>query len=412
MGEKYEPFNMIVTIIVHDRFENLERWVTCMKDSPYPLVVIHNDNGDKKFAQYCRENNVMYFRRDNIGFDIGSFQDVCNDKIEGFPDWDKMLWSTDDTIPVKKDFVEQFLSKFNGHSTPCMEISREVTPHIRTTGFLIDKQTAKRLVFPANPITTKDQCYHFEHRGGRQTFFHQLNRMGKRPVMVSALQNSPLWDIGNKRHLRMNRWSEFEQNFNGKIISDKVTVICPIFNTYPEIIGSMICQTHKNWELLLIHDGKNETGLRKIVDAVGDKRITYIETKERRGNWGHSYRKEYLEGLREAETGYVLITNGDNQYAPVFFEYMLKNMHNNHNVVATYCSDMVHSYKAWQVIPCSLRRGYLDSGGVLIRKDVACDVGWNNTVEHSADWLYFDEIIKKYGAHRFLKVTGCLFSHH
>jgi len=403
---------MIVTVIVHDRFENLERWVTCMKGSPYPLVVIHNDNGDKKFAKYCRENNVKYFRRANIGYDIAALQDVCNDKIEGFPDWDKMLWCTDDTIPVKKDFVEQFLSKFNGHSTPCMEISREVTPHIRTTGFLIDRQTAKRLVFPANPITTKDQCYHFEHRGGRQTFFHQLNRMGKRPVMVSALQNSPLWDIGNKRHLRMNRWSEFEQNFNGKIISDKVTVICPIFNTYPEIIGSMICQTHKNWELLLIHDGKNETGLKKIVDAVGDKRITYIETKERRGNWGHSYRKEYLEGLREAETGYVLITNGDNQYAPVFFEYMLKNMHNNHNVVATYCSDMVHSYKAWQVIPCSLRRGYLDSGGVLIRKDVACDVGWNNTVEHSADWLYFDEIIKKYGAHRFLKVTGCLFSHH
>lgn len=403
----------IVTIIVYDRFENLERWVNCMKGSPYQLVVIHNDNGEsKKFAKYCRENNVMYFRRDNIGFDIGSLQDVCSNKIEGFPDWTNMLWCTDDTIPTKKDFVELFLSKLNGHSTPCMEISREVTPHIRTTGFMISRDMASRIVFPAVKVTTKDQCYHFEHRGGRQTFFHQLNRMGKRPVMVSSLPSSPLWDIGNKRHLRMNRWSEFEQNFNGKIISDKVTVICPIFNTYPEIIGSMICQTHKNWELLLIHDGKNETGLRKIVDAVGDSRITYIETKERRGNWGHSYRKEYLEGLREAGTGYVLITNGDNQYAPVFFEYMLKNMHNNPNIVATYCSDMVHSYKAWQVIPCSLRRGYLDCGGVLVRKEVACSVGFNNTEEHSADWLYFDEIIKKYGAQRFLKVIGCLFSHH
>ena len=53
MGEKHESFSMtIVTIIVYDRFENLERWVNCMKGSPYQLVVIHNDNGQSRKLGY------------------------------------------------------------------------------------------------------------------------------------------------------------------------------------------------------------------------------------------------------------------------------------------------------------------------------------------------------------------------
>jgi hypothetical protein len=353
----------------------------------------------------------MYFRRDNIGFDIGSFQDVCSNKIEGFPDWANMLWCTDDTIPTKKDFVELFLSKLNGHSTPCMEISREVTPHIRTTGFMISRDMASRIVFPADKVTTKDQCYHFEHRGGRQTFFHQLNRMGKRPVMVSSLPSSPLWDIGNKRHLRMNRWNEFEQNFNGKIISDKVTVICPIFNTYPEIIGCLLAQTHKNWELLLVHDGPNNTGVKKVVEAANDNRIKYWETKERVGNWGHKIRRDVLASLKDEDTGYVLIGNPDNHIVPPFLEYMIKPMLNNRNILASYCSSMVHSYKNWDVIPCSLKRGFLDCMGVVVRKDIACDVGFAEVEHHSADYFYFESIIKKYGAHTFAKVNGCLLVH-
>jgi len=37
----------------------------------------------------------------------------------------------------------------------------------------------------------------------------------------------------------------------------------------------MICQTHKNWTLKLIHDGPNETGLKKLIEQVGDSRIEY-----------------------------------------------------------------------------------------------------------------------------------------
>ena len=405
----------IVTIIVYDRFDNLERWVNCMKGSPYQLVVIHNDNGEsRKFAKYCRENNVMYFRRDNIGFDIGSFQDVCSNKIEGFPDWTNMLWCADDTICVKKDFVELFLSKLNGHSTPCMEISREVTPHIRTTGFMISRDMASRIVFPADKVTTKDQCYHFEHRGGRQTFFHQLNRMGKRPVMVSSLPSSPLWDIGNKRHLRMNRWSEFEQNFNGKIISDKVVMICLIYNSYPQIISSLICQTHQNWELILIHDGKNETGLAKIVADTGDKRIKLIETKERKQNWGHYWRQWALNELKEgrlSDADYVVIGNSDNYIPPIALKTMLDGFKANPNAVGVFGAEMSHSYRAWDSQPCRMERGYIDCAGVMLKKDIACEVGWKDIESHSADWFFFQDIINRYGKHNFVKVRGNLLTH-
>jgi len=72
---------------------------------------------------------------------------------------------------------------------------------------------------------------------------------------------------------------------------------------------------------------------------------------------------------------------------------------------------MVHSYKTWQVIPCSLRLGFIDCAGVMARKDVAHEVGWRDTQSHSSDWTYFNDIIQKYGADKWTKVQGCLLIH-
>lgn len=407
---------IIVAVVVFDRYDNIVRLLDAWEksDKGAEMVVLHNWNGDGRIKEECRKHGVQYIKTENVGFDIGRLQDVCRGRLKGFPDWDRMIWMTDDTLIMQKDFVQRFISKFNGHTTPCMEISREVTPHIRTTGFMIDKATASKLTFPADTITTKAECYHFEHRGGRQTMFHQLNRLGKRPLMISTLPNSPLWDIGNKRHLRMNRWVEFDREFSGKVQGDKIVVLCLIYNSYPQIISSLICQTHQNWELILIHDGKNETGLKKIVDDTGDKRITLIETEKRMNNYGHHWRQWGLNELKEgrlSDADYVIISNSDNYYTPIAFEYLLKGIKTSPNYVAAFSAKMVHSYRAWDTQDCRIERGWIDCGSVLIKRDIACDVGWRDTESHSADWFFFQDIINKYGKHTWAKVAGTLFIH-
>ena len=96
---------------------------------------------------------------------------------------------------------------------------------------------------------------------------------------------------------------------------------------------------------------------------------------------------------------------------------MIEPLEMDKNLVASYCSDMVHSYKPsggnnkWGVIPCSMQLGYIDCASVIVRKSVAVEIGWRDINGHSSDWTYFSDIIKKYGANRWAKVPGCLFVH-
>jgi len=404
----------IVAILVYDRLENIKTWIKCWKQCEHEnaeLVIVHNFHGESEkitFRNYCVKNNVRYIPRANVGFDIGAFQDVCRQRLEGFPkEWENLLWVTDDTIPMQKDFLARFLKKLTPDvGVVCTEISPYVRTHIRTTGFLLRKSTAVKLVFPVDPVKTKEQCYQFEHRS-ENIFYTQVIRMGLKVVMADIPQNSPLWDMGYKRGLK--RGKE-----HGKIFPNqgKITFICLIYNSYPQIISSLICQLYKNWEMVLIHDGPNETGLK---DFITDKRIKYIETKERGGKWGHPLRqwalKEVKEGRMAVDSDYIVITNGDNYHMPEYCSYMLEGFTNNPEAVAVYCSDMIHNYVHWNVIPCSPKLGYIDCAGVMVRKDVAGSIGWRDIESHSSDWTYFEDIIKKHGIGSFIKIPGCLLVH-
>jgi hypothetical protein len=215
---------------------------------------------------------------------------------------------------------------------------------------------------------------------------------------------------------------------------NKVTVICPIYNTFPEIVGSMINQTHKNWCLLLIHDGPNSTNLRQLINIIGDERIRFVETEERKEYWGHPIRKIAIESIDKLapETDYIVVTNPDNHYVPHYCEYLLQGF-KNPSIVASYCSQFIHAYESWQkttiienitkiqkdiewevykygIIDSRLKLGYIDAGCVMVRKDVAKEIGWNS-LKHEADWDFFNDIIQKYGEQSWALVRGCLFVH-
>lgn len=194
---------IVVAVIVYNRFENLKRWIKIWQQcdqTDAKLVVIHTGDEVEKFKAECQD--AKYIHRDNIGYDIGSFQDVCRGRLKGFPDFDYLLWCTDDTIPMQKDFVQQYIQRMKpGIGIACMQISKSVAPHVRTTGFMIAKQTVSRLTFPADPIKTKSQCYFFEHRGGKATLTEQVRAMDLACVMVSENRTSPMWDTGYWKRL-------------------------------------------------------------------------------------------------------------------------------------------------------------------------------------------------------------------
>lgn len=417
---------IIVSVVVYNRIENIKRWVKCWSQCDQQnaeLVIIHNYYGDQKelekFKSLCEQNKIKYIPRNGTGYDIGAFQDVCRQRLEGFPDFDYLLWCCDDTIPMQKDFLRPFIEAIEKQNVglSCMQISKS-TPgsiwHVRTTGFMISKETSLRLSFPADPIKTKQECYLFEHRGGKNTLCEQIRAMGKDCVQVTQNATSPLWDMGYWKRLdRINEHNKvfgFEENRG-----DKVVFICPIFNMYPQIISSLLCQTHKNWELLLIHNGPCDNNLKQVVSNYKDKRVKFIEYQENTGSWGHKLRNWALEELREnrlsENAAYVVITNADNYHAPVFTEYLIRGFKRSHTAVATYCDSMVHNYKDWQVIPVKFEKGYIDCAGVMVKKEIATEVGWRDTDSHSSDWTYFSDIASRYSPRNFIPVRGCLLMH-
>ena len=412
---------IIVAVIVHDRIENLREWIRCFSlsnDALAELVVIHNFvDADQLilFRHLCESNNVKYIPRVNVGYDIGAFQDVCGNRLYGFPsNWSHLLWCTDDFIPMKKTFVMDFFRAMKPNvGVACLEISREVKLHIRTSGFMVSRYVASSLVFATDAIVSKAHCYEFEHRS-KDAFLDQVLGMGKKAIQVNnSLAESSLWDTGLRA--KLNLWQRHYDEFPNKA----VMFICPIFNSYPQIISSLLCQTNPNWRLLLIHDGPNSTGLEKIIQETNDSRIQYIVHAKRTNDWGHSLRRWALDKIKNLshDVEFVVITNPDNYYIPTFVQEMTMGF--TPETVATYCSHFVHGYVCpnkvlgdhrFGVIETELKLGMIDCGGVMARKKYACEVGWSS-LEIYSDWTYFSDLIKKYGSARWKKVLGTLFVH-
>lgn len=402
--------NNYIVVLVHDRYHNLQRWLHCWKLSnhhDFELVVIQNtDTEQPTYREICDSYGVKYIQRHNVGYDTAPFQDICLERLQGFDnDWEKLMWVTDDWFPINKNFIKEYVNHYRDGEVGvvCTEISDVVKRHIRTSGYLISKEVSKRLRFDVDYISTKEHCYDFEHRS-QNAFYEQILNMGLKVELVAPLHSAPIWDSEHRANL--NRMSEHETIFYP---NKKVAVICPIYQCFPQIISSMITQTYKHWELYLIYDGVAEQYIHDYVKFYNDDRIKFIETGERVGNYGHPIRQKYLNELKNSDAEFVVVTNGDNYHTPNYLQNLINGF--DADTIATYCETMVHNYFGWSTIQVSLNCGYIDCACVMVRKEHACNVGWNDTVSHTADWKYFEDIANTYGWDKWKKVNGCLLIH-
>ena len=108
---------IVVAVIIYDRLTNLIEWIRCWKmceTEGAELVIIHNYKSVQEkdiFYLYCEKEGIKCFSRPNIGMDIGAFQDVCYGRIEKFPEWEYLLWCTDDVLPMSRSFLSPYINK-------------------------------------------------------------------------------------------------------------------------------------------------------------------------------------------------------------------------------------------------------------------------------------------------------------
>ncbi len=215
----------LVAVVVYDRFENVEAWLTAWQKTDRGkarLAVIHNS--DASFGPHppaWRSSGPdCYVPRANTGYDIGAFQDVAEGRFDSvLPAWEYLIWCTDDFIPLQPSFLTRFAERAIDPRVglvagrygywPGDWSGKAADQHCRTVGFLIRRDVARRLTFPASPVATRDQCHQFEHRDNH--LMHQVRSLGYRVVSIDDTEGRLMWDRGNDPG--PDRWATYAAHF-------------------------------------------------------------------------------------------------------------------------------------------------------------------------------------------------------
>lgn len=192
----------------------------------------------------------------------------------------------------------------------------------------------------------------------------------------------------------------------------KVKVLCVAYNRPIELMQICSCflvQTNPNWELTIMYDGIIPKQIQDIMNLFGDPRIYFTHSEKRNERWGHPNRKIMLQSTDGSSEDYILLTNEDNYYVPIFVDAMLRNAKENVGIVMC---DTVHSYSSYTPHISELRECGIDMGAFVVRGDIAKAVGFKH--EHfSADGRYAEECgeyCRKNGL-EILHVNHLLFVH-
>lgn len=192
---------------------------------------------------------------------------------------------------------------------------------------------------------------------------------------------------------------------------ETLTFVAPFYLYDPILLDSLNRQTVPNWQLILLHDGLIPEELHRAIARRRDHRTMIRETPERFNDYGHSLRQIGLnilaKGLVPAD--WVVITNGDNYYVPGAVESFLAAARSKPSAIGAY-SDVLHNYWGWTNLRTCLNHGDIDCGCVMVRREVALDVGWRGR-EVAADWTYIRDILDRYPARDLVKIDRSLFVH-
>ena len=103
-----------------------------------------------------------------------------------------------------------------------------------------------------------------------------------------------------------------------------ISIILPVYNAeeyIEECINSILIQTYKNFELLVINDGSTDNSI-NLIKSYNDQRIKIINNE-------HNFIKTLNLGLKHAEGKYIARMDGDDLMLPHRLEVQFNYMENN-----------------------------------------------------------------------------------
>jgi glycosyltransferase involved in cell wall biosynthesis len=184
-------------------------------------------------------------------------------------------------------------------------------------------------------------------------------------------------------------------------------------------INSVLHQTVKDWELIIIDDGSADTTL-ATVSAIHDRRIVYHPLEK---NGGPSLARN--KGISMAQGEYIAFLDTDNVFHDNFLEVMSSEVIPPH--IMGYCSENMFLLSGEKTNPKIIGRkvrnveynpvkliytNYIDINSVLVRKHILDEIGgFDEGLRTLEDWDLIVRIALKY-PFRILQVDEVLVDYH
>jgi glycosyltransferase involved in cell wall biosynthesis len=205
-----------------------------------------------------------------------------------------------------------------------------------------------------------------------------------------------------------------------------VSVIMPTYNRAYIIrsaIQSVLDQTYKNWELIIIDDGSTDD-TQKLIAEIGDDRILY----QKQDNHGAAAARNH--GLRLANGEWIAYLDSDNELFPNYIERMLYWLDQNPRAVfavprAHRTQELYEDGKLVKLIDDSgdtppglslrdifMKNLHLDTNGYIHLKRLFDEgIVWDETLHAMEDWDLAMAMGEKY-PEGFLYVEEVLYNYH
>jgi glycosyltransferase involved in cell wall biosynthesis len=200
------------------------------------------------------------------------------------------------------------------------------------------------------------------------------------------------------------------------LYKENITVLMTTYNsadTIKEAIESVLNQTYKYFELLIIDDGsKDET--ESIIKSFSDKRIVFYKI-------GHVGRGGALNfGLKISKYDYIAIMDADDIASPYRLEEQIKFLKKNFgiSIVGSYAEliDKNRNHISTFVKPIQHNKIYknlfamnsISFGTVLFKKDISQKYFFNENLMVAEDLEWFQRVLTKYRANNIPKILMSL----
>ncbi len=141
---------------------------------------------------------------------------------------------------------------------------------------------------------------------------------------------------------------------------EKVSIIMPCYNDgvyIQEAIDSVLNQTYKNIELIIIDDGSDDPVTVEIIKRIKDDRIHVYHTEHLRPAGARNY------GIERAEGKYILPVDSDDKIDPTYVEKAVAILESNPAIGVVYCyADLFGEQSGrWDLPNYSFRTMLLDN---------------------------------------------------